>query len=440
MANLVLKAGKERSFIRRHPWVYATAIAKLQGSATAGDTVEVVSSNGDWLARAAYSPNSQLRARVWTFNQEERVDRDFFQQRLTAAFARRNYLKSRGNALRMVFGEADGLPGLVIDQYADWLVVQLMSAGVEFWKATIFDVLAQVTGCKNIYERSDAAVRAREGLEEVTGAVADTDPPAGADSPSAGKASSSGSNESLSKAKSKKAKPVSDSKQVKITEDGIHYAIDIEQGHKTGFYVDQRDNRRLVRQLCERIVSQNHANANASCTVLNCFSYTGGFSLAARAGGASTVTSVDSSAEALRQAQYNAGLNGFDDERFICAEANVFDHLKLCQADPEARFDIVILDPPKFAPSANHVDRAARAYKDLNMRGLKLLKPNGYLLTFSCSGAINVDLFQKIVAGAVIDAKVDCQLEQRLAAGGDHPMAMVHPEGEYLKGLLLRRS
>jgi 23S rRNA (cytosine1962-C5)-methyltransferase len=429
MANLVLKAGKERSFIRRHPWVYATAIAKLQGNATAGDTVEVVSSNGDWLARAAYSPNSQLRARVWTFNQEERVDRDFFQQRLTASFARRNYLKSRGNALRMVFGEADGLPGLVVDQYADWLVVQLMSAGVEFWKATIFDVLAQVTGCKNIYERSDAAVRAREGLEEVSGAVAASDEPVtDTDSPS------------TRKAKSKKTNPVSDSKQVKITEDGIHYAIDIEQGHKTGFYVDQRDNRRLVRQLCERIVLQNQANAQTTCTVLNCFSYTGGFSLAALAGGASTVTSVDSSAEALRQAQYNAGLNGFSDERFICAEANVFDHLKLCQADPEARFDIVILDPPKFAPSTNHVERAARAYKDLNMRGLKLLKPNGYLLTFSCSGAINVDLFQKIVAGAVIDAKVDCQLEQRLAAGGDHPMAMVHPEGEYLKGLLLRRS
>jgi 23S rRNA (cytosine1962-C5)-methyltransferase len=406
MANLVLKAGKERSFVRRHPWVYATAIAKLQGNATPGDTVEVVSSNGDWLARAAYSPDSQLRARVWTFNQEERIDRDFFQQRLTAAFARREYLKTRGNALRMVFGEADGLPGLVVDQYADWLVVQLMSAGVEFWKATIFDVLAQITGCKNIYERSDAAVRAREGLEEVSGPVTDL---------------------------------ASNSKQVKITEDGLAYAIDIEQGHKTGFYIDQRDNRRLVRQLCERIVLQNQTKTKTTCSVLNCFSYTGGFSLAARAGGAHTVTSVDSSAEALRQAQYNAALNGFDDDQFICAEANVFDHLKLCQADPEARFDIVILDPPKFAPSANHVERAARAYKDLNMRGLKLLKPNGYLLTFSCSGAIDIDLFQKIVAGAVIDAKVDCQLEQRLAAGGDHPMAMVHPEGEYLKGLLLRR-
>jgi 23S rRNA (cytosine1962-C5)-methyltransferase len=426
MANLVLKAGKERSFIRRHPWVYATAVAKLQGNATSGDTVEVLSSNGDWLARAAYSPNSQLRARVWTFNQEERIDRTFFEHRLNAAFARRNYLKPRSNALRMVFGEADGLPGLVIDQYADWLVVQLMSAGVEFWKATIFDVLAQVTGCKNIYERSDAAVRAREGLEEITGAVADADTPAQTDNSGAGKVSIT-------------ASAVSDSKQVKITEDDIHYAIDIEHGHKTGFYVDQRDNRRLVRQLCERISLQNQTNEQASCTVLNCFSYTGGFSLAARAGGASTVTSVDSSAEALRQAQYNASLNGFDDERFICAEANVFDYLKLCQADPEARFDIVILDPPKFAPSANHVERAARAYKDLNMRGLKLLKPNGYLLTFSCSGAISVDLFQKIVAGAVIDAKVDCQLEQRLAAGGDHPMAMVHPEGEYLKGLLLRR-
>ncbi len=412
MASLILKAGKERSFVRRHPWVYATAIAKLQGNASPGDTVEIVSSNGEWLARAAYSPNSQLRARVWTFNQDERIDREFFEGRLRAAFARRTYLKSRSNALRMVFGEADGLPGLVIDQYADWLVVQMMSAGVEFWKATIFDVLAHVTGCKNIYERSDAAVRAREGLEEVSGAI-----------------------ETESQATAQTSR---NSKQVQISEDGIAYAIDIEQGHKTGFYVDQRDNRRLVRQLVERIVGVQ-SQSEKTCTVLNCFSYTGGFSLAARAGGASKVVSVDSSGEALRQAQHNAQLNGYADDQFICAEANVFDHLKLCQANPDERFDIVILDPPKFAPSANHVERAARAYKDLNMRGLKLLKPNGYLLTFSCSGAISVDLFQKIVAGAVIDAQIDCQLEQRLAAGGDHPMAMVHPEGEYLKGLLLRR-
>jgi 23S rRNA (cytosine1962-C5)-methyltransferase len=272
--------------------------------------------------------------------------------------------------------------------------------------------LSLLTGCSNIYERSDAAVRSREGLPERTGPVA-----------------------VHSKLSTLAPTQVQEFAKPIIQEDGVSYQIDIAQGHKTGFYVDQRENRLLVRQLCERLVQQGRAPR-----VLNCFSYTGGFSLAAVKGGAQEVISVDSSADALNLATQNAALNNIVNDRFICLTANVFDDLKKRQNDHDPGFDIVVLDPPKFAPSAHHVDKAARAYKDLNMRGLRLLKPGGYLLTFSCSGAISVDLFQKIVAGAIVDARVDCQLLQRLAAGDDHPMSMVHPEGEYLKGLLLRRD
>ncbi len=398
MAELILKAGKERSLIKRHPWVYATAISKLQGNASAGDTVTVRSANGDMLGLGAYSPSSQLRARMWTFDSEARVDREFFEHKIKAAIERRSYLRSRSNALRLIFGEADELPGLIVDQYDQYLVVQLMSAGVEFWRHVIVDVLQSLVPCAGIFERSDASVRAREGLEKRVGLLAGNEPPP----------------------------------QIRVHEDGLQYGVDPRLGHKTGFYIDQRDNRTLLAQLTQR------RQGNEPVSVLNCFAYTGGFSLAARSAGANRVISVDSSSEALAQARRNAALNSYDDAAFECATADVFDYLKSCQTKGEL-FDIIVLDPPKFAPSAQHVEKAARAYKDLNMRGLKLLKPGGYLLTFSCSGAISVDLFQKIVAGAVMDAKVDAQLEQRLAAGGDHPMAMTHPEGEYLKGLLLRR-
>ncbi len=400
MADLILKAGKEKSLIRRHPWVYATAVAKLQGNALPGDTVQVRSASGQWLACAAYSPSSQLRARAWTFNSDERIDREFFTHKMRAAIAARRALRQSTNAIRLIFGEADGLPGLVVDQYDDWIVMQLMAAGVEYWREVIIDVLLQETGASKLYERSDAAVRTREGLEERAGPV--------------------------------KGEWTDATAPVRVTENGIHYGVNIAQGHKTGFYIDQRENRALVQTLCQQLASNG-----SKPTVLNCFSYTGGFSLAARQGGAARVVSVDSSQDALDQALANAALNNMADEHFECVNANVFDYLKTAATNQQS-YDLIILDPPKFAPSAHHVDKAARAYKDLNMRGLRLLKPGGYLLTFSCSGAISVDLFQKIVAGAVIDAKVDAQLQQRLAAGSDHPMAMTHPEGEYLKGLLLR--
>jgi 23S rRNA (cytosine1962-C5)-methyltransferase len=387
---LILRPGKEKSLLRRHPWIYATAIAQVSGRPGPGDTVRVLGADGRFLARAAFSPASAIRARAWTFDESEPVDAAAIGARVAAAVARRDALRGESDALRLVFGEADALPGCVVDRYSDQLVVQFLAAGVERWRDTIVDALVESTGCTAVYERSDAAAREREGLAPREGALR-----GGAPGP------------------------------VSIVEHGVRYRVDVVAGHKTGFYIDQRDNRALV------------GRWSAGRSVLNCFCYTGGFTLAARHGGAAEATSIDSSAEALALAADNERANGFAGPS-TWLQANVFDALKSMVADGR-RFDLIVLDPPKFAPSAQHVDRAARAYKEINMKALRLLAPDGLLFTFSCSGAIPVDLFQKIVAGAVFDARVDAQMLRRLQAGLDHPMSMTHPEGEYLKGLMLRR-
>jgi 23S rRNA (cytosine1962-C5)-methyltransferase len=388
-ATLVLKAGKEKSLLRRHPWVFATAVARVAGRADTGDTVRVLGDDGRFLAWAAYSPRSMIRARAWSFREDAPVDDAFIAARIAEAVARRAGLERDTDAVRLVFGEADGLPGLVVDRYAGQLVVQFFAAGVERWRDTIVDALITATGCEAVYERSDAAAREREGLAAREGPLRGPAP-----------------------------------QPVPVTEHGVRYRVDVVAGHKTGFYIDQRDNRALV---------AGHA---AGRRVLNCFCYTGGFTLAARAGGAVEAVSIDSSADALALAAEHERLNGWAPSTWL--QANVFDALKSLLAEGR-RFDLVVLDPPKFAPSTQHVDRAARAYKEINLKAMRLLAPGGLLFTFSCSGAIGVDLFQKIVAGAVIDSGVDAQLLRRLAAGPDHPMAMTHPEGEYLKGLMLRR-
>jgi 23S rRNA (cytosine1962-C5)-methyltransferase len=393
--QLILKPGKERSLIRRHPWLYAGAIAREVGKPALGDTVAVHGADGKFLAWAAFSPASTIRARVWSVRESEKIDDAFFEQRLRTAISQREMLAERTSARRLVFGEADGLPGLVVDRYADYLVAQFLAAGVERHKSAIADALVRITGCQNVYERSDAAVRTREGLPEIEGVLRGEAPP----------------------------------DRIQVQEDGVQYWIDVFRGHKTGFYIDQRESRALVRRLIGQM--------GPGRRVLNCFSYTGGFSLAALAGGAQQAISVDSSGDALAMASANVALNGFDPARAPMLDENVFDALKRFEKEGE-RFDVIVLDPPKFAPSSQHLIRASRAYKDLNMRGLRLLNEGGYLLTYSCSGAVNLELFQQIVAGAVIDARVDAQLVQRLTAGWDHPMAMVHPEGEYLKGLCLR--
>ncbi|KVO84974.1 23S rRNA methyltransferase [Burkholderia ubonensis] len=400
MQTVTLKPSKDKSLLRRHPWIYANAIDRVDGKPAPGATVIVRAHDGRFLARGAYSPHSQIRVRVWSFDENEPIDHAFFKRRVQRAVAHRNTMVSGTGAVRLVFGEADGLPGLIVDHYVEdsgaasprgQLVCQFMAAGVEAWKDAIVAALVGATGCPNVYERSDVSIREKEGLEQTTGVLAGDPPPA----------------------------------TLITNENGVRYHVDVPNGHKTGFYVDQRDNRALVTQ---------YANGR---DVLNCFCYTGGFSLAALKGGAARVVSIDSSGDALALAQQNVVANGFDPARASWLDADAFKTLRRL-VDEGDRFDLVVLDPPKFAPTRDSVDRAARAYKDINLSGFKLLRPGGLLFTYSCSGAIDMDLFQKIVAGAAADAKVDARILKRLGAGVDHPLLSAFPEGEYLKGLLLQ--
>jgi len=399
MLTITLKPGKEKSLLRRHPWIFPTAIDRVEGKPEEknkpGATAVVRSATGQFLARAAHSQKSQIRARVWSFDENEPVDHALIKRRVKKAVAYRMQAVRDTDAIRLIFGEADGFPGLVVDWYAGkqgYLVCQFQSAGVEAWKAPIVQTLIAETGCPNVYERSDASVRGREGLPQVTGSLAGDEP----------------GDETL------------------VTENGVRYAVDIKTGHKTGFYIDQRDNRRMVME---------HA---AGRDVLNCFCYTGGFSLAALKGGARSVVSIDSSGEALAIGKRNVELNGFDAAKAEWWDADVFKTLRSLREQGKS-FDLIVLDPPKFAASPDQVERAARAYKDINLIGLQLLREGGLLFTYSCSGAISADLFQKIVAGAANDAKVDARILRRLHAGVDHPMTTSFPEGEYLKGLMLHK-
>ena len=397
MKTIRLRDGKDRSLLRRHPWVFEGSIAK--GSGDAGETVRVEAADGRFLAWGAVSPASMIRVRAWAFDEAQRIDAGFFGQRLQAAVDRRARLGIQSDAMRLVHGEADGLPGLVVDRYGDTLCVQLLAAGVDRWREVIADALLRITGLSRIYERSDASVRGLEGLPERCGWLR-------------GHGAASAPTTIL-----------------QITEHGWHLGLDVATGHKTGYYLDQRDNRQRFAQLVRQLGCR---------TVLNCYSYTGGFSVAALAGGALQVTSVDSSGPALALARDNLRRNGFDDAAHGFADADVNAFLR--QALAEGRcFDAIVLDPPKFAPTASLAERAARAYKDINRLALKLLAPGGLLLTFSCSGGISADLFHKIVAGAGIDAGVNAAILQRLEAGSDHPTTLEFPEGEYLKGLALLR-
>jgi 23S rRNA (cytosine1962-C5)-methyltransferase len=393
MKSIRLREGKERSLLRRHPWVFEGSIAR--GSADAGELVRVEAADGRFLAWGAYSPSSSIRVRAWSFDEAQRIDAGFFNQRLQQAIALRARLGIASDGQRLVHGEADGLPGLIVDRYGDVLSVQFGSAGIERWRDVIADALLATTGLTRLYERSDASVRALEGLPERTGWLR-------------------GDGETA----------------LQITEHGWQLGLDVALGHKTGYYLDQRENRHRFAQLVRQLGCR---------TVLNCYSYTGGFSVAALAGGAQHVTTVDSSAPALDQARDNLRRNGFDDTAHAFVDADVNACLRQCLAEGRS-FDAIVLDPPKFAPTAAHAERAARAYKDINRLGLKLLAPGGLLLTFSCSGGIPADLFHKIVAGAGIDAGVNAAILQRLEGAPDHPTTLEFPEGEYLKGLALLRT
>lgn len=395
MKSIRLLAGKERSLLRRHPWVFEGSISR--GKADAGETVRVEDSQGQFLAWGAFSPHSKIRVRVWTFDEHERVDHAFFKRRVARALAFRQRLALNSDGVRLIHAEADGLPGLIVDRYGDVLSAQFLSAGMERWRDALADILLAATGCVHFYERSDSGVRSLEGLLPRTGWL--RTPSDQASSPT----------------------------QVVIHEHTWRLTVDVAQGHKTGFYLDQRDNRawfaQQVRQLqCSR--------------VLNCYAYTGGFSVAALAGGAQEVISVDSSAPALQHASAHVLLNGFEHTRHQAVDADVNAFLR-AQLASGAVFDAIVLDPPKFAPTAAHAERAARAYKDINRLAFKLLAPGGLLLTFSCSGGVGAELFHKIVAGAAADASVNAAILQRLQGAPDHPTTMEFPEGEYLKGLAL---
>ena len=390
MKVIKLRDGKERSLLRRHPWVFQGSIAT--GKADSGETVRVESHDGKFLAWASYSPTSMIRVRTWSFDEAERIDAAFFERRIQAALAIRARLPIASDGVRLIHGEADGLPGLIVDRYADVLSAQFLSAGTERWKSTIADLLLKHTGLTRLYERSDSGVRGLEGLEPVTGWLR-----------------GDGATE------------------VTIREHDWKLTVDVAEGHKTGFYLDQRDNRKLFADTVQHFGYQR---------VLNCYCYTGGFSVAALSGGAGHVTSVDSSAPALARATAHVALNGFDASRHETLDADVNQMLR--DAMKEGRsYDAIVLDPPKFAPTAAHAERAARAYKDINRLAFKLLEPGGALFTFSCSGGVGAELFHKIVAGAGLDANVDGLIYARVGAAPDHPMTVTFPEGEYLKGLMI---
>ena len=392
---LVLKPGKEKSLLRHHPWVFSGAIARVEGEPASGATVRVLSADGAFLAQAAYSPQSQIRGRVWTWQADEAVDAAFLRRRLQTALDYRKSLVAQSDAMRLVHGESDGLPGLIVDRYGDQLVAQFLSAGMDAGRETIADLLVELSGVPNLYERSDADVRGLEALPERSGAMRGKAP----------------------------AGPVV------IGEHAIKIQVDVATGHKTGFYLDQRDNR-------HRVYSAVQGMPNAEA--LNCFCYTGAFSLAMLKGGAKSVLSIDSSGPALELARSNITVNGLDPARAEWLEADVFKALRELR-DAGRMFDVIVLDPPKFAPTPATVERATRAYKDINLLALKLLRPGGLLFTYSCSGGVSADLFNKIIAGAASDAGAQVRVEGRLQAGADHPVLLSFPEGEYLKGLVLRR-
>ncbi len=391
MKKLILKPGREKSLKRKHPWVFSGAVARVEGDPQTGDTIEVRSADGEFLAVAAYSPHSQIRARVWDWK-ERAIDRAFFNERIKRSVERRRILldADAADAMRLIYGESDGLPGIIADRYGDTVVVQLTSAGGERWRDEISESLQQVTGAASVWERSDAEVRQLEGLPPRTGLLRGTP-----------------------------AEPLM------VSEHGLSFEVGLESGHKTGFYLDQRDNRLMVRALA------------AGRDALDCFCYSGGFALNMLKGGAKSVTAIDSSADALAQAQRNAELNKLPQAEWM--EADVFQALRRFR-DQRRDFDLIVLDPPKFAPTVSYVEKAARAYKDINLLAFKLLRPGGVLVTFSCSGGVSAELFQKIVAGAALDAGVDARIEHWLHAAPDHPVALNFPEGEYLKGLICRTS
>ncbi|GAB4218166.1 MAG: class I SAM-dependent methyltransferase [Synechococcales cyanobacterium] len=385
-----LKPGREKSLLRWHPWVFSGAVAAVQGSPGLGETVAIQADDGRPCGWGAYSPASQIRVRVWSRDPETAITGEWLREQLQQSIQRRETLHHQPDLtlFRLVNAEGDGLPGVVVDRYGEWLVCQFLSAGAERWKSEIVAALASLYPCRGIYERSDGEVRQKEGLPSQTGSLWGDDPPA----------------------------------EIETLEYGLGFGVDVRQGHKTGFYLDQRQNRRFLSTL------------SAGRDVLNCFAYTGGFAVWAARGGATSITNVDSSASALAGAAANQARLG-SPVPVEQIQGDVFQVLRQYRQQGR-QFDLIVLDPPKFAENQGQVERACRGYKDINWLALRLLRTGGLLVTFSCSGLVSADLFQKVVAGASLDAQRQADILYRLTQAEDHAVPLHFPEGSYLKGLV----
>lgn len=393
MISVILKREAIRTLKYRHPWVFSGAIKSLERTPLSGETLEVHSEDGEVLGYGSYSPKSKIAIRMWSFSEKEKLNEDFIRKRLTDAisFRLKSNLSNEANCARLVFAESDSIPGLIVDKFADYIVCQFLFAGTEYWKETIVSILNELIPNKGIYERSDVEVREKEGLPLLKGVLSGSEPP----------------------------------ELLEINEGSIKYHIDIKNGHKTGFYLDQRINRLRVGQYAK------------DAEVLDCFTYTGGFSIAALKGGAGKVISVDSSATALEALKKNVELNGLDLSKSELVEAKVAEQLRKYR-DSARQFDMIILDPPKFIYDRAHLEQATRAYKDINLLAIKLLRKNGILATFSCSQPMTDELFQKMVSYAAVDAGKNVQILEKLSQSPDHPIALNFPESAYLKGLICR--
>lgn len=393
MASIILKKTRERSLLQHHPWIFSGAVDKADGITDNGQTVEIRSNGGEMIATGSWSQSSQISARVWSFDIQQKINDHFIKSLVRESIEARyqNNDSARTNACRLINAESDGLPGFIVDRYADFLVCQFLSAGSEYWRSTLIEALIEFLNPKGIYERSDSDSRLKEGFEKKTGILHGMDIP----------------------------------ETVTIMENGIQFLVNVRSGHKTGFYLDQRENRSIIQPYCK------------DKEILNCFSYTGGFGIAALAAGAKQVVNIDSSAESLRMVENNLQINGLDQSKSVQIEGDVF-HLLRSFRDSRKTFDLIILDPPKFTESKSRTDSALRGYKDINLLAMKLLNPGGYLFTFSCSGHIVPELFLKVVSEAAADSRRRVQMIRTLLQAEDHPVVLNFPESLYLKGLVCR--
>lgn len=392
MIDVILKKGKEKAAMLHHPWIFSGAIDKIKGKPLNGEIVKVCSANAEFLAYGYYNDQSRVALRLMEWDESKSIDKAWYQEKLRNAIAsRKHLLNADTNTCRLVFSEADFLPGLIVDQYADFLSLQILSAGIENVKEDIIGLLKEELSPRGIFDKSDAGARKHENLEATQGLLWGETPP----------------------------------EFIEVRENGIAYHINIADGQKSGFYCDQRDNRQIL------------AAYSKDKSVLDCFCYSGGFTLNSLKHGAAHVTSVDSSALAIETLAHNLELNGFNAAQQLSIQSDVNKQLRLFKEEGK-KFDVVVLDPPKYAPSRSALDRAARAYKDLNRLGMLLLEKGGLLATYSCSGAVDMETFKQIIAWAALDAGREVQIIKQFHQPEDHPVRVSFPEGEYLKGLLLR--